>query len=32
MARFTAQLVSKHHLSPQPLVAVNKPGGAGAEG
>jgi tripartite-type tricarboxylate transporter receptor subunit TctC len=32
MARFIAPLVSKYHLSPQPFVAVNKSGGAGAEG
>jgi putative tricarboxylic transport membrane protein len=32
MARFIAPLVSKNNLSPQPFVAVNKSGGAGAEG
>jgi putative tricarboxylic transport membrane protein len=32
MARFIAPLVSKYNLSPQPFVAVNKSGGAGAEG
>src|SRR5215475_13893575 len=32
MARFIAPLISKHNLSPQPFVAVNKAGGAGAEG
>lgn len=32
MARFIAPLVSKHDLLPQPLVAINKSGGAGAEG
>jgi putative tricarboxylic transport membrane protein len=32
MARFIASLVNKYNLSPQPLVAVNKSGGAGAEG
>jgi tripartite-type tricarboxylate transporter receptor subunit TctC len=32
MARFIAPLVSKHSLSPQPFVAVNKAGGAGSEG
>jgi tripartite-type tricarboxylate transporter receptor subunit TctC len=32
MARFIASLVSKHQLSPQPFVPVNKAGGAGAEG
>lgn len=32
MARFIAPLVSKYQLSPQPLVAINKAGGAGAEG
>lgn len=31
-ARFIAQIVEKHKLSPQPLVVVNKPGGAGAVG
>src|ERR1700746_3458726 len=31
-ARFLAPLISKHNLSPQPFVAVNKSGGAGAEG
>ena len=32
MARFIAPLISKYNLAPQPFVAVNKPGGAGAEG
>lgn len=32
MARLIAGLAEKHKLSPQPLIAVNKPGGAGAEG
>lgn len=32
MARFLAPLISKHELSPQPLIAINKSGGAGAEG
>lgn len=32
MARILAGLVEKHKLSPRPLVVVNKPGGAGAEG
>jgi putative tricarboxylic transport membrane protein len=32
MARFIAPLVSKYNLSSQPFVAVNKSGGAGAEG
>lgn len=32
MARFITPLISKHNLSPQPFVAVNKSGGAGAEG
>jgi len=32
MSRFIAPLVSKYNLSPQPLVAINKSGGAGAEG
>ena len=32
MARLIAPLVEKHKLSPKPLVVINKPGGAGAEG
>ncbi len=32
MARFIFPLVEKHKLSPQPLVVINKSGGAGAEG
>ena len=32
MARFISPLIAKHNLSPQPFVAVNKSGGAGAEG
>jgi putative tricarboxylic transport membrane protein len=32
MARIIAPLVDKYKLSPRPLVVVNKPGGAGAEG
>jgi tripartite-type tricarboxylate transporter receptor subunit TctC len=32
MARFIAPLITKHNLSPQPFVAINKSGGAGAEG
>jgi len=32
MARLIAGLAEKHHLSPQPIIAVNKSGGAGAEG
>ncbi|MSO92579.1 MAG: tripartite tricarboxylate transporter substrate binding protein [Rhodospirillales bacterium] len=32
MARFIQGVVSKHNLSPQPLVVINKSGGAGAEG
>jgi putative tricarboxylic transport membrane protein len=32
MARIIAPLVEKHKLSPRPLIVVNKPGGAGAEG
>jgi tripartite-type tricarboxylate transporter receptor subunit TctC len=32
MARFIAPLISKYNLSPQPVVVVNKAGGAGAEG
>lgn len=32
MARLIAPLVEKHKLSPRPLIVINKPGGAGAEG
>jgi tripartite-type tricarboxylate transporter receptor subunit TctC len=32
MARFIAPLIAKNNLSPQPFVAINKSGGAGAEG
>ncbi len=32
MARFFSPLVSKHKLSPQPFIVVNRSGGAGAEG
>ena len=32
MARLVASIVDKHKLSPRPLIVVNKPGGAGAEG
>jgi putative tricarboxylic transport membrane protein len=32
MARFIFPVVAKHKLSPQPLVVINKSGGAGAEG
>jgi len=32
MARLIAGLAEKHKLSPQPIIAVNKAGGAGAEG
>jgi len=32
MARFIQGMVAKHHLSNQPIVVVNKAGGAGAEG
>jgi len=32
MARLISGLVEKHKLSPQPLIAINKSGGAGAEG
>jgi putative tricarboxylic transport membrane protein len=32
MARLIAGISEKHRLSPQPLIAVNKAGGAGAEG
>ena len=32
MARFIFPLVEKHKLSPQPLIIINKSGGAGAEG
>jgi putative tricarboxylic transport membrane protein len=32
MARLIAGIAEKHKLSPKPLIVVNKPGGAGAEG
>jgi putative tricarboxylic transport membrane protein len=32
MARFLQGVITKHKLMPQPLVVVNKSGGAGAEG
>jgi putative tricarboxylic transport membrane protein len=32
MARLISGVAEKHKLSPQPLIAVNKSGGAGAEG
>ena len=32
MARFIQGVVAKHKLSPQPIIVVNKSGGAGAEG
>lgn len=32
MARLLSPLVEKYKLSPTPLVVINKPGGAGAEG
>jgi tripartite-type tricarboxylate transporter receptor subunit TctC len=32
MARLVAGIVEKHGLSPQPIAAINKAGGAGAEG
>src|ERR671931_2575829 len=32
MARLISGLAEKHKLSPQPIIAVNKSGGAGAEG
>src|SRR5216117_4447554 len=32
MARLIAGIAAKHKLSPQPVIAVNKSGGAGAEG
>src|ERR671923_2695049 len=32
MARLIAGIAEKHKLSPRPLIAVNKAGGAGAEG
>ena len=32
MARLISGLAEKHKLSPRPLIAVNKSGGAGAEG
>src|SRR5262249_38747905 len=32
MARLISGIAEKHKLSPQPLIAINKAGGAGAEG
>jgi len=32
MARLISLIVEKHRLSPRPIIAVNKSGGAGAEG
>jgi tripartite-type tricarboxylate transporter receptor subunit TctC len=32
MARLIAGIAEKHNLSPQPIAAINKSGGAGAEG
>ena len=32
MARFVADMVTKHRLMKQPLTVVNKPGNSGAEG
>jgi putative tricarboxylic transport membrane protein len=32
MARLIAGIAEKYHLSPQPIAAINKSGGAGAEG
>src|SRR5512134_3121002 len=32
MARFLQGVVAKHNLMKQPLVVINKPGGAGGEG
>src|SRR5438105_6337914 len=32
MARLISGIAEKHKLSPQPLIAINKSGGAGAEG
>ena len=32
MARFIQGIVSKHNLAKQPIVVINKSGGAGAEG
>ena len=32
MARFIQGVVTKHNLMPQPMVVINKAGGAGAEG
>jgi putative tricarboxylic transport membrane protein len=32
MARFVQGVVAKHNLMKQPIVVINKPGGAGAEG
>jgi tripartite-type tricarboxylate transporter receptor subunit TctC len=31
LARLVQTIVQKHNLAPQPLVVINKPGGAGAE-
>src|SRR5262249_11341706 len=32
MARFVQGVIAKHNLMKQPMVVINKPGGAGAEG
>jgi len=32
MARLISGIAEKHKLSPRPLIVINKPGGAGAEG
>ena len=32
MARLIAGIAEKHKLTPRPIIAVNKSGGAGAEG
>ena len=32
MARLVAGIAEKHKLSPRPIIVVNKPGGAGADG
>jgi tripartite-type tricarboxylate transporter receptor subunit TctC len=32
MARLVSLVVEKHKLSPRPIIVINKPGGAGAEG
>ena len=32
MARVIQDIIAKHHLMPQPMLVINKPGGAGGEG